>query len=258
MASQPDPLPQLATSGVSRKDWSSLDNEFRSIISPIHIRLCSDEISTMEASEIFGQLLSEYLRDRGIIKLSTHGGNHRPRAITRLTNRLAEMKNTTRKSFSTNPSEFLNLVRCHNKAKKAQKILNDQRSARKLERTFRSNPWQFAKSICGEDSQTAPNFSAQDCLSYFSTQNSNTSSKYSHLPDWVPQVVPQPCIDSPFDLSAITPAIVKKTLQKCPSSSAPGPEHISYYHLRHLPSCHHFLATLFTKILINRGPSPRY
>ena len=37
---------------------------------------------------------------------------------------------------------------------------------------------------------------------------------------------------------------------------APGPDRITYYHLFHLPCTHHFLATLFNKIL-EAGTAPR-
>ena len=42
------------------------------------------------------------------------------------------------------------------------------------------------------------------------------------------------------------------------SSSAPGHDKISYFHLKQLPSCHHFLATLFSKILLQTHSSPSW
>ena len=43
----------------------------------------------------------------------------------------------------------------------------------------------------------------------------------------------------------------------CPTSSSPGTNQITYLHLSNLPSTHCFLATLFSKILLesHRGPS---
>ena len=38
-------------------------------------------------------------------------------------------------------------------------------------------------------------------------------------------------------------------LKRCKSNSTPGPDGITYHHLKKLPSAHHFLATLYTKIL---------
>jgi len=39
------------------------------------------------------------------------------------------------------------------------------------------------------------------------------------------------------------------------NKSAPGWDSITYYHLNHLPSAHHFIATLFNKLL-EKGVSP--
>jgi len=43
----------------------------------------------------------------------------------------------------------------------------------------------------------------------------------------------------------------------CPTSSSPGTDQITYLHLKNLPSTHCFLATLFSKILMesHKGPS---
>lgn len=68
--------------------------------------------------------------------------------------------------------------------------------------------------------------------------------------------MPAPEIDDEFNLSAITPGLIKHTLQKCSSKSTPGPEGITYLHLRKLPSTHHYLATLFSKVLKNPTEAP--
>ena len=59
-----------------------------------------------------------------------------------------------------------------------------------------------------------------------------------------------------FDLSPVTPALVKKVLRKHSSGSAPGDDGISYHHLKMMPSTHHFLATLFSKILLHSQVPP--
>ena len=135
--------------------------------------------------------------------------------------------------------------------------LDDGRLTLKKEKDFRSNPWKFAKSICQGKSEVKPSFSKEECFSYFTAQYSNPSSQYQGLPEWAPQVMHPPNVETDFDLSPITPRLVKTTLQKCSSSSSPGPDSISYLHLRQLPSCHHFLATLFSKIILQKAPGPR-
>ena len=82
------------------------------------------------------------------------------------------------------------------------------------------------------------------------------------LPAWVEKVCPPPPMDDSlvaFDLSAITPSCIKAALKKCSSSSAPGCDEITYHHLKKLPTPHHFLATLFSKILLlSHQPPPNW
>ena len=53
---------------------------------------------------------------------------------------------------------------------------------------------------------------------------------------------------------------MKRTLRKCSTSSSPEADQIAYFYLRILPSTHYFLATLFTKILLetNEGPQSMF
>ena len=60
----------------------------------------------------------------------------------------------------------------------------------------------------------------------------------------------------PFDMSPVTPSIVRNVLCKCLNGSTPGPDGISYYHLKSLHCTHHFLATLFSKILFTSHIAP--
>lgn len=212
MASQADSLSQPVTSDGHSQftplDWNHIDDKFHSIVTPIQARLGSDVILAVEAGELFSQLLADHLANRGVIKgpnnQSNHG-RHRQRVIVRLTNRLVEPKNASRKTFQQNPSEFLTLVRAHNKARKPMTDLDKARSARRKERDFRSNPWKFAKSICQGKSEIQPSFSKEECLSYFTAQYSSPSSHYQCLPAWISQVMPTPDEVSDFNLSPITP-----------------------------------------------------
>ena len=62
---------------------------------------------------------------------------------------------------------------------------------------------------------------------------------------------------TPIDMSAITPGCIKRLLKKRPSNSSPGEDCISYHHLKKMPSIHHFLATLFSKILLKDTKAPK-
>jgi hypothetical protein len=63
-------------------------------------------------------------------------------------------------------------------------------------------------------------------------------------------------ISEEFDMSPIRPSLVKSCLKKCSSSSFPGSDGISYFHLKKLPSTHLFMATLYTKILLHSHEAP--
>ena len=59
-----------------------------------------------------------------------------------------------------------------------------------------------------------------------------------------------------FDLSAITPGIIRNVLKNRPSNSSSGDDEITYHHLKKLPSAQYFLATLFSKILLEDHAAP--
>ncbi len=58
----------------------------------------------------------------------------------------------------------------------------------------------------------------------------------------------------PFNLGAIKPTEVKKILQAKNATSAPGPDGILYGIMRKLPATHHFMSTLFSKLLVTGDP----
>ena len=60
----------------------------------------------------------------------------------------------------------------------------------------------------------------------------------------------------PSDMSAITPGCIKGLLKR-PTNSSPGKDHISYHHLKKMSSTHHFLAMLFSKILLKNTKAPK-
>ena len=156
-----------------------------------------------------------------------------------------------------NPKRFLNAVRLHNRAKKASTKAKTSRSAQKQERAFRENPWSFSKSVCCPKPQVNPSFTMETGLNHFqSSFESSSGPQYSSLPAWVEEVMLHPEITSNFDVSPVTPGLIRKTLRKLQNTSAPDPEKISYLHLKKLPSAHHFLSKLYSKIILNSPMHP--
>ena len=77
------------------------------------------------------------------------------------------------------------------------------------------------------------------------------------LPQCINEVWPAPDQEelTPFDISPITPSLLKIVLKKRSSNSSPGEDEISYHHLKKVPSTH-FFATLFSNIVLKSYFSP--
>ena len=163
-----------------------------------------------------------------------------------------------------NPRGFFNALKAHNKCLIAKRSYDYTKNLRRQERAFRENPWSFAKRACtGASADIDPNFSAGEAYNHFANITNSTNSRYNTpetpgLPKWIDEVMPPPDSDevTPFDLSAITPGSIKRVLAKRSSNSSPGDDGITYHHLKKMPSTHHFLATLFSKILLENHTAP--
>lgn len=269
------PLSQSATTAAESPSWTAIDAEFRSIIAPTTSLLANDDISPAEAGDSLSLQIKAHLENWKILKPPRNSPScnntptcsasliRRTRRIEATNERLRILKNSSRKHMKCTSSSFFNLVRAHNKTKKACVHLEKCRELRKNEKAFRSNPWHFSKSVCSSQHSTkdyshGTGCSQDEAYKYFSDSFAEKSG-YSGLPSWVNEVMPVPSIDEikPFDMSPITPGLVKAFLKKCSSSSTPGVDQISYHILKKLPSCHHFLATLFSKLLLYTQEPPK-
>ena len=110
-------------------------------------------------------------------------------------------------------------------SKEASKRATISRSARKQERAFCENPWSFSKSVCCPKTAANPSFTMETGLNHFQSSFEASGPQYSSLPAWVEEVMPHPEITSNFDMSLVT----------LPNMSAPGPDKISYLHLKSCP-----------------------
>ena len=93
-----------------------------------------------------------------------------------------------------------------------------QYSAKSQEQSFCKNPWKFSQSICRPPQKVDLAFSDQS-FQYFKSTTS-TPTRYDGFPDWIQDV--RSISNHDFD-----------------------------FHLKKLPSCHLFLATLYSKILLH-------
>ena len=88
------------------------------------------------------------------------------------------------------------------------------------------------------------------------TLNHHIQTKNPCKQEWISNVMLLSAIEHEFDLSPITPAIIKRSLQNCSTSFSPGRDRIIYFHLRNLPCTHSFLATLFSTNLLSSQDAP--
>ena len=250
-------LSQPAVAAPNASDWNCIDAEFKAILSPIHL-LSAGDITTDEAASIFSSLVNAHLDRFEVSGQSTNPQalTCRSRRIEKLAEDLRKVKNQSRKLLKQNPAHFHNINRVYSKVLKARDRLSSSQLLRRHEAAFRKNPWHYAKSTCDPKSQQEPTCSMESTYNYFS-KSCATDDRYHRIPSWV-EVVPVPDDDSlfKFDLSPVTPGLIKGILKSRSSGSSPGDDGISYHHLKKMTSTHHFLATLFSKILLESYSPP--
>ena len=192
--------------------------------------LCQNEVSATTAAEEFTSELSRFRIDHGATMPlpSTRTKNHHRTRLARNSElRLAREKNQARTTFRENPRQFLQLVRSHHRLVQAARTQTAAKSTVKQEQAFQRNLWQFAKSVCEQTRKVPPNFSANEAYNHFENVFSERGVKYTEMPEWVVNYTPATAQDT-FDLTPITPGLVKRILKKCSSSSTPGPDRVSY------------------------------
>ena len=120
------------------------------------------------------------------------------------------------------------------------------------------NRWSFSKQVCNGSfgkEVIEPTFSKEDGDKFYPTTYSISRRLDIGKLQWYPKVNINPEQGMvPFDLSPIKPKEVLSTLKKAKQNSASGPDGIPYGILTKLPSTHHVLATLYTKVATVGSP----
>ena len=131
----------------------------------------------------------------------------------------------------------------------AKKLVKHQRTINKEKLYIKKSMAICQRNLQHKIKKKEPTFSKEEALNYFSNSFSSEHFKYSSLPDWVYTAFQPPNITEEFDLFPITPSIIKRLLKRYKNPLAPGMDKITYGQMRNLPTCHHFLGTLYTKIM---------
>jgi len=237
--------------------WPAVDDLLCERLSVLHHSPGSYVVdSAAAAAEDFSHMLGALLLEQGIISAATtRSGPHRCRPTESALKNLSHMKNTAHKFIHYRCDKFLNLVRAHHTVKKCHSKQQYVNSVSRNKNEFRKNPWQYdQKNLLPSKDHVEPSFTVSSAVSHFSQTYSDSNTNYQYLPSWITDMLPN-CIPTLLNVTPITPSLVKATLRKCSMGSAPGWDGITYYHLNHLPTAHHFMGTLFNKLL-EKGVSP--
>jgi hypothetical protein len=245
--------------------WNIYNCNVKTILDPLHLELSSGAISPSTAAKQFPSVLSDYLSSEPDFSDERGGGDGRGRGGRRQVDMLDEAlrlakaeKKRLRKLVvgkrNVNPDtrrQFYEAVRTHNLVKK----LRDQRiradDAASQERGFLKDFWKFSKlAVAGKIGVETEkvSFSREYANEWYSNRYAVPVSLSNEAVKWFPSL---PLPTSDFNLSAIKPRDVKRTLLRKKATSAPGDDGLLNGHLKHLDSTHHFLDTLFSKTLLD-------
>ena len=256
---------QFTIPTFSSNEWQVHDLAIRNLLRPVHSGLSCGDVRPAEAADQFTDVLKSYLSDnKEFVKEQSSKGyiSHEPKTLSQA----RKKKNALRKkAFSRQGTpEDKRLFR---QAVKAVSFLNKQKrraDANKSqvhhEKQYRSNFWGYAKNITqGTYGQQGPvpTFDKDVADTYFPNRYSSIQETLDlNNINWFPYIrVPNGPDESVYDMSPIKPKDIKIILKQKKATSAPGTDGLLYGLLKNLPSTHHFMATLFTNILLN-DPNP--
>ena len=169
-----------------------------------------------------------------------------------------------RKAFSKEGTEedrknFRSAVKAVSFLKKRADRRKAEKSAAHQEGSYRKEFWNFSKRVCNGnvDKDTATlSFSKEDADQFYPARYSHPVHIDFNKLQWFPYIIVEESSFREFDLSHVTPKQVKLVLKAKKATSAPGPDGLMYGLLRNAPCTHHFLATLFSQLLLETQDPP--
>ena len=134
-----------------------------------------------------------------------------------------------------------------------------QKSVTHQEKRFSNDFWRFSKDVCngklGQQS-VKPAFTKDIADDFYPGKYSKPYTLDFEKLQWFPYI-PVPDDTTPFDLSPVTPKQIKHILAAKKATSSPGPDGLLYGLLKSIPAAYHFLATLFTQLLLECPDPPQ-
>ena len=247
----------------NKTQWQEIDSELREILSPTHFGLANNVITPQDAGSQFSMTVYDFLKSKPEfvqdISEKTEYRKNKPKTLQQA----KKIKNSLRKKLKqkdATPEDrkmFGQSVRYHNF------LLNEQRNKDKdnlrkhQEKMYNDNFWEFSKKLTRGQldlPSLKPTFDKAAADRYYPNMYSSAPVFEPSSLNWFPylKVPPSPVN---FNMSPVKPKDIKHILSQKKSNSAPGPDGFTYGVLKHLTSTHHFLATLYSKILLE-SPAP--
>ena len=244
--------------------WNDLDREVRQLLSPIHYGLSNNVISPQDAATQFSESIYFLLQNKPEFIQNAENKEGFIKKVPKTLTEAKELKTFYRKKAkSPNATQddrtmFAQSIRYHNHIKKEQKKRDERNSSKHQEKMYRDNFWEFSKKLCkGELDKKVikPTFSKETADIFYSKTYSVPVEFNVDGLNWFPYLH-TPHSKFQFNNGYVKPKDIKNILRAKKSTSAPGPDGITYGILRKLPSTHHFLATLYSRIIRNSPQTP--
>ena len=247
----------------SQNQWQEIDSEIKDKIAPIHYGLSNNVITPQEAGLQLSETLYIFLQTKPEFVMEMDAKEGYKQRQSKTLEEAKQLKNKLRKKIRQHDCtpedrrQFGQAVRYHNFIQKQQKKKNKENATKHQEKMFRDNFWEFSRKLCKNEldkSSHKPTFDKACADTYYPMMYSSAPTFAPDDLNWFPYLR-NPETPVSFNMEPIKPKEIRKILSQKKSSSAPGIDGITYGVLRHLPSVHHLLATLYSKILIN-SPEP--
>ena len=248
---------QFTTPCLEEDEWKEVDQELRVCLHEFH-----HQVSTLTSGEEVARagdylmyLLREFFAQRDIFNSSDRKHSetfitHDSKALQAVRREKNRLKKVAQASGAQEDRKLMfRAIKAVSCLKKEIKRRQHQKDAFHQESLYRRNFFRFAKLATNGQlgkRQMEPSFSKRDADVHYWKTYESCQSPVERDWTWFPRIK-TPSV--PFDLSPVTPAIVKATLKRANSNGAAGFDGISFSLLTKLPSIHHILATLFTKVL---------
>ena len=251
-------LPPLTTD-----EWKRLDQDLKSRLAPLHHDLANDLITAKVAGKHFVEILTEILESEqgstltDLISDNSEFFQKQPsktlQSVTKLKNKLRK-KAYGKNGTAEDKKLFRQAVKAHNQLKRIQRRKETESKTRRQEKMYLRDFWNFAKKCatgCLDKPAPKPSFSLDFANQYYHNAYSVCQPIDKAKLSWFPRIN----VDTnSFNFDPVRPKHIKGVLQRKKSTSAPGSDGIMYGILQKLPSSHHFLATLFSKLLHSADP----